>query len=76
MTGFYSALTQSDEILHKKTEEIYNQLVYDLCQGFEDTKIKPGFIGEIGIEWPIHGTYTVYIYLSTVNCFQYLFIII
>ncbi|XP_012225216.2 phosphotriesterase-related protein-like [Linepithema humile] len=65
-TGYYTASVQNDLNLNFTHEEIYNKLLNDLTNEIEgeesfkngdsnnNPKIKAGFIGEVGSNWPIH----------------------
>lgn len=47
--GYYLQKTHPDEITHATIDEISKQIMSDLTIGVNDTGIRAGFIGEIGI---------------------------
>ncbi|XP_012217683.1 phosphotriesterase-related protein-like isoform X2 [Linepithema humile] len=65
-TGYYTASVQNNSNLNLTHEEMYNKLLNDLTNEIEgeesfkigdsnnNLKIKAGFIGEVGSNWPIH----------------------
>ncbi|KAL0871656.1 hypothetical protein ABMA27_004180 [Loxostege sticticalis] len=60
-TGFYTADTQSYDLLNGSTEELYNHMLKELSVGFPvqyndfglACKYKAGFVGEIASSWPL-----------------------
>jgi len=53
-TGYYTAACHPAEIEDLPPEQIADILVSEFREGAGDTKIKPGIIGEIGLDWPLH----------------------
>jgi len=53
-TGFYTFAYAGDELTRLKQNEIRARLYADLRHGFEDTTIRAGFIGEMGLSDPPH----------------------
>ena len=47
--GDYASFTWTEDMRKRSIEDIKNEIIKDFENGFEDTKIKPGLIGEIGI---------------------------
>lgn len=64
-TGFYTADTQSYDLLNGSTEELYNHMLKELSVGFSvqyeyfcdsyTCTYKAGFVGEIASSWPLKG---------------------
>lgn len=53
-TGFYTFEYVGDELTRLKPKEIRARLYSDLRHGFENTTIRAGFIGEMGLSSPPH----------------------
>lgn len=55
-TGYYVDSAQNASTLRMTKEEMYNVMCTELQKGCIDySKIKAGFIGEVGSSWPITG---------------------
>lgn len=52
-TSYYTDNMWTKEQRDKTTEEIADLYISNIENGFGDTGIKPGVIGEIGVTWPI-----------------------
>jgi phosphotriesterase-related protein len=52
--GFYNAGHHPPEIANLSEEEICKMLVDELDTGVGDSGIRPGIIGEIGLDWPVY----------------------
>ena len=53
-TGFYTSEFVGNDLTRLTKNEISALLYSDLCNGFEDTNIRAGFIGEMGLSSPPH----------------------
>ncbi|XP_026487245.2 phosphotriesterase-related protein [Vanessa tameamea] len=53
-TGYYIADMQSCDSLHATKENLYDHMLKELTEGYEDYHtVKAGFIGEIASVWPL-----------------------
>jgi phosphotriesterase-related protein len=52
-TGYYVAPYHPPEIETSSEAQITEQIVCDVLKGVDDTGIKSGIIGEIGLDWPV-----------------------
>lgn len=48
-TGYYVKQTLSKEAINKSEGDLTKDIVYEIQNGIQDTKIKPGIIGELGV---------------------------
>lgn len=53
-TGYYIRDFQPPEFATMSEQEIADIIISDIEKGHEDTGIRPGIIGEIGLTWPVH----------------------
>ena len=53
-TGFYLAAYHPPEIENLSENEIADIFLKEIAHGAEDSEIRAGIIGEIGLDWPIH----------------------
>ena len=53
-TGYYLAPCHPADMQAKSEDEIVGEIVKDINEGVDDTKIRAGIIGEIGASWPLH----------------------
>ena len=49
--GWYRESYMEDDIYYRPTDELAEELIHDIEHGLGDTDIRPGIIGEIGIEY-------------------------
>jgi phosphotriesterase-related protein len=52
-SSVYVQATHPPEVAKKSREALRDDLLREFAQGVDDTGIKPGLIGEIGVSWPI-----------------------
>ncbi|XP_060802496.1 phosphotriesterase-related protein [Amyelois transitella] len=53
-SGYYIADLQAPAIANIKEEEMYDRMLKDFTEGFEeDSSVKAGFLGEIASAWPL-----------------------
>ena len=52
-TGFYVAPLQPPERLALSLDEMYAQIRTELTQGIDGTGVRAGFVGEVGMSWPV-----------------------
>lgn len=52
-TGFYLEQTFSEDIRNMSVGDMYNIMLRDITEGFPDTGVKAGLIGEVGTSNPI-----------------------
>lgn len=52
-SGYYTAPTHGPEVDAKSEEDIFAEIVRDITEGVGETGVRSGFIGEIGLSWPI-----------------------
>ena len=55
ITGYYYEEAQTASTLSLKEEEMVARMLHDLTEGWEDTGVKCGVIGEVGCSWPLSG---------------------
>ena len=55
-SGFYTRDYHPSGLGERTEEEVRDYIVNDVMNGFRDTGIRPGIIGEIGLSSPIHPT--------------------
>ncbi len=53
-SGFYQMEYHPPELSNWSKEEIAERILTEITEGFGDTGIKAGLIGEIGLSWPVH----------------------
>jgi phosphotriesterase-related protein len=53
-SGYYVGDLHPPELAEASEEEIADRITADLIVGVDDTGIRAGFIGEIGLSWPVH----------------------
>ena len=53
-SGFYQVEYHPPELEGWGVEEVTERILGEIEQGFGDTGIKAGLIGEIGLSWPVH----------------------
>lgn len=51
--GFYTQLTHPPEVAGMTRQQIAQIIIDEFTNGVDDTGVKPGIIGEIGISWPM-----------------------
>lgn len=51
--GVYTQLTHPPEIAGMSRQQLAQQIIDEFAHGVDDTGVKPGIIGEIGISWPM-----------------------
>lgn len=52
--GYYVAPNHPPEVEELSEEELAECIIRDIVEGVDDTGIKSGIIGEIGLTWPVH----------------------
>lgn len=52
-TGFYTGATLPDDIATWDEDQMVESMIRDIEVGIDDTDVKAGVIGEVGISWPI-----------------------
>lgn len=53
-SGFYQAEYHPSEMARWDEEEVADRILREIGEGFSDTGIRAGLIGEIGLSWPVH----------------------
>ena len=53
-SGFYQAEYHPPELADWSVGEITERILSEIWEGFGETGIKAGLIGEIGLSWPVH----------------------
>lgn len=53
-SGFYQAEYHPPELAGWSGEEITKRILSEISEGFGETGIRAGLIGEIGLSWPVH----------------------
>lgn len=53
-TGYYTAACHPAEIENLSSDKIADILIDEFKNGAGETGVKPGIIGEIGLDWPLH----------------------
>lgn len=53
-SGFYQVEYHPPELAGWRVEEIADRILREIRQGFGETGIRAGLIGEIGLSWPVH----------------------
>lgn len=53
-SGFYQVEYHPPEMENWGVEEVTERILGEIEEGFGDTGIKAGLIGEIGLSWPVH----------------------
>ncbi len=53
-SGFYQVEYHPTQLTHRSKEEIAEGILREITEGFGETGIRAGLIGEIGLSWPVH----------------------
>ena len=52
-SGYYTAPSHRPEMDTRSEDDIFEEIVRDVTEGVGETGVRSGFIGEIGLSWPI-----------------------
>jgi phosphotriesterase-related protein len=53
-TGYYTSLYHPPEVERLSENQLAEHMVREITEGVDNTGIKAGIIGEIGLDWPVH----------------------
>src|SRR5262249_43393107 len=52
-SGHYLGVTHPPDVRTRSVDSITEQIIHDIREGVDDTRVKAGFIGEIGCTYPM-----------------------